>query len=125
MTTNNSSNVCCYSLCIIVLCSWVITGLSESTLPSLSAGVHHVIFHFIPNYLPEAHSTTREYQFEIEPTGYYILNSMFICIISRNIFILADANISVNEDTVTANLYANTEGIFTYSLDGTTFQKCM
>ena len=74
MTMNNSSNVCCYSLCIIVLCNWVITGSSRFTLPNLSTGVHHIVFHFIPNDLPEAHSTTQECQFEIEPTGYYMRN---------------------------------------------------
>ena len=99
----------------------MITGLSGSTLSSLSAGVHHIVFHFIPNDLPEAHSITQECQFEIEPTGYYIRTYVII----HNIFTLAHSDISVNEDTVTVNLNANTKGIFTYSLDETTFQKCM
>ena len=78
--TKNSNNVWCYSLHVCMNFSLInFAGSSGDTLSKLSAGTHHIVFRFIPTDSPDAFSVSNEYQFEIEPIGYQILNlAMYI-----------------------------------------------
>ena len=55
-------------------------GSSGDTVSKLSAGTHCVDFKFIPTNSPDAFSVSREHQFEIEPTSYYV---DIHCIVSK------------------------------------------
>ena len=41
-------------------------------LSNLPAGVHHIIFKFIPTKFSDTLIVSQEYQFEIKPTGLYL-----------------------------------------------------
>ena len=46
-----------------------IAGSSGETLSNLSAGVHHIIFKFIPTKFSDAYIVSKTCQFKIKPTG--------------------------------------------------------
>ena len=54
---------------LLIFCFLNIAGSSGKTLSKLSAGVHHIIFKFIPTKFSDAYIVSKTCQFKIKPTG--------------------------------------------------------
>lgn len=70
MTLNLSNNV--HMLLYLNIYDLVIinfAGSSGDILSNLSAGVHHIIFKFIPTKLSDAYIVLKTLEFKIKPTG--------------------------------------------------------
>ena len=73
-------------ICFIEVSTFIkFAGSSGNTISKLSAGVHHIIFKFVPTKLSDTHVTKKVCEFKTEPTGmYYVTDCKYLmCHVSQ------------------------------------------